>query len=104
MIARIWKGWTKVEDADAYEKLIREKVYPELPKIKGFHGGYILRQNKDDEVEFVTMLLFESLDAIKAFAGDDYETPVFEPEARRLLSKVEPIARHYEVKKSPDNR
>jgi heme-degrading monooxygenase HmoA len=104
MIARVWKGWTKVEDADAYEKLISEKVYPELHKIKGFHGGYILRQNKNDEVEFVTMLLFESLDAIRAFAGPDYETPVFEPEARRLLSKVEPIARHYEVKKSPDVR
>jgi heme-degrading monooxygenase HmoA len=103
MIARVWKGWTKLEDADAYEKLIREKVYPELHKINGFHGGYILRENKNDEVEFVTMLLFESLDAIKAFAGDDYEAPVFDPEARRLLSKVEPIARHYQVKKSPDN-
>jgi heme-degrading monooxygenase HmoA len=103
MIARIWKGWTKVEDADAYEKLLREKVYPELPKIKGYKGGYILRKDAQDEIEFVTVNFFDSLDAVKAFAGDDYEAPVFEPEARRLLFKVEPIARHYQVKKSPDN-
>lgn len=102
MIARVWKGWTKVKDADAYEKLLREEVYPKLEKLNGFHGGYILRQNKNDEVEFVTMLLFESLEAVKAFAGPKYETPVFEPEARHLLSKVELIARHYDVKKSPD--
>jgi heme-degrading monooxygenase HmoA len=101
MIARVWRGWTKVEDADAYEKLLREKVYPELHKINGYKGGYILRKDNEDEIEFVTVNLFESLDAVKAFAGPDYETPVFEPEARRLLSKVEPIARHYDVKKSP---
>lgn len=102
MIARVWRGWTNVEDADAYEKLLREKVYPELQKINGYKGGYIFRQDGKDEVEFVTMNLFESLDAIKAFAGPQYEAPVFEPEARRLLSKVEPIARHYDVKKSPN--
>src|SRR5262245_31015341 len=101
MIARFWKGWTKVENADSYEKLLREEVYPKLEKMNGFDGGYILRKDNDDEVEFVTMLLFESLDVVKAFAGTEYEAPVFEPEARRLLSKVEPIARHYNVKKAP---
>jgi heme-degrading monooxygenase HmoA len=101
MIARVWRGWTTVEDADAYEKLLREKVYPELYKINGYKGGYILRKDSKDEIEFVTVNLFESLDAVKKFAGPEYETPVFEPEARRLLSKVEPIARHYDVKKSP---
>jgi hypothetical protein len=58
-----------------------------------------LRQDGQDETEFVTVNLFESLAAVKAFAGPDYEVPVFDPEARRLLSKVEPIARHYDVKK-----
>ncbi|MCI0444592.1 antibiotic biosynthesis monooxygenase [bacterium] len=101
MIARVWRGWTKVENADAYEKLLREKVYPNLQKINGYKGGYILRKDNEDEVEFVTINLFESLDAVKAFAGPQYEMPVFEPEARLLLSKVEPIARHYDVKKSP---
>ena len=101
MIARVWRGWTKAEDADAYEKLLREVVYPGLHKIEGYHGGYILRQEMGDETEFVTVNLFESLEAVKAFAGSSYETPVFEPEARRLLSKVEPIARHYDVKQAP---
>ena len=101
MIARIWKGWTKTENADAYEKLLREVVYPELQTIDGYLGGYILRHDSKDESEFVAMNLFASLDAVKAFAGADYEVPVFEPEARRLLSKVEPLAHHYEVKKAP---
>ena len=101
MIARIWKGWTKTENADAYEKLLREVVYPELQTINGYHGGYILRHDSTDETEFVAVNLFESLDAVKAFAGPDYDVPVFEPEARRLLSKVEPIARHYVVRKAP---
>ena len=102
MIARVWRGWTKTEDADAYEKLLREVVYPELETIKGYISGYILRQDNKEESEFVTMNLFESIDAVKKFAGADYEVPVFEPEARRLLSKVEPIARHYDVKKAPE--
>jgi len=101
MIARVWKGWTKAEDADAYEKLLREIVYPGLQKINGYRGGYILRQDGRDESEFVTVNFFESLEAVKAFAGPEYETPVFEPEARRLLSRVEPIARHYDVRKAP---
>jgi hypothetical protein len=101
MIARVWRGWTSTENADAYEKLLREIVYPGLQTIKGYVGGYILRHDHPDEIEFVTMNLFDSLDAVKAFAGPDYEVPVFEPEARHLLSKVEPVARHYDVRKSP---
>lgn len=97
MIARVWKGWTKAENADTYEKLLREVVYPGLQKIDGYQGGYIFRQDNVDESEFVAVNLFASLEAIKAFAGPDYAIPVFEPEARQLLSKVEPIAQHYEV-------
>jgi heme-degrading monooxygenase HmoA len=102
MIARAWKGWTKAEHAAAYEKLLREVVYPGLRKINGYHGGYILRRDGKDETEFVTVNFFESLEAVKAFAGREYEVPVFEPEARRLLSRVEPIARHYDVRKTPE--
>jgi len=101
MIARLWKGWTSIENADAYERLLREQVLPELQRIDGYRGGYILRQGGSGEVEFVVMNLFESLEAVRAFAGSDYTVPVFEPEARRLLSKVEPLARHYEVKTMP---
>jgi quinol monooxygenase YgiN len=101
MIARVWRGWTKAENADAYEKLLQDVVYHGLQKINRDRCGYILRQDGKEESEFVTVNLFESLDAVKAFAGSDYEAPVFEPEARRLLSRVEPIARHYDVKKAP---
>ena len=76
-------------------------VYTGLQTINGYSGGYILRHDNKDETEFVTVNLFESLDAVKAFAGPDYDVPVFEPEARCLLSKVEPIARHYDVRKAP---
>lgn len=101
MIARLWKGWTSIENADAYERLLREQVLPGLQPIDGYRGGYILRQGGSDEVEFVVMNLFESVEAVRAFAGADYTVPVFEPEARQLLSKVEPLARHYEVKTTP---
>jgi len=98
MIARHWHGWTKPENADAYETLLRETVLPGLKQIRGYRGGYVLRDDGADEVEFVVVNLFESLEAVRQFAGPDYAIPVFEPEARRLLSRVETIARHYEVK------
>jgi heme-degrading monooxygenase HmoA len=82
MIARVWRGWTKTVDADAYERLLREVVYPGLQAINGYQGGYVLRRDLDDGSEFVTVNLFASLEAVRAFAGDDYEVPVFEPAAR----------------------
>ena len=102
MIARLWRGWTSRENADAYERLLRERVLPGLKLLDGYRGGYILRQESHEEVEFVVMNLFDSLEAVRAFAGPEYTVPVFEPEARQLLSKVEPVARHYEVKTTPE--
>jgi heme-degrading monooxygenase HmoA len=102
MIARLWRGWTSRENADAYERLLHERVLPGLKRLDGYRGGYILRQESSEEVEFVVMNLFESLEAVQAFAGTEYTVPVFEPEARQLLSKVEPIAHHYEVKTAPE--
>lgn len=98
MIARLWCGWTSPEHADAYEQLLREKVLPSLRDIDGYEAGYVLRREVDDEVEFVVLNLFATLDAVRAFAGEDYEVPVFEPEARKLLARVETVARHYEVR------
>jgi heme-degrading monooxygenase HmoA len=98
MIARHWTGWTRSMDADAYERLLRETVLPGLSRIDGYQGGYVLRRADGDEVQFVVVNLFASLDAVKAFAGPDYETAVFEPEARRLLSRAEPKALHYDVR------
>jgi hypothetical protein len=100
MIARHWRGWTEVHNANAYESLLKTRVLPELKQLAGYRGGYILRSDDADEVEFVVVNFFESLESVRRFAGDDYATPVFEPEARLLLSRVEPIARHYEVRQS----
>ena len=98
MIARHWRGWTKLADALAYEKLLMETVLPALKNIEGYQGGYILRHDDAGEAEFVVINLFDSLDSVKRFAGDDYATPVFEPEAKRLLSRIETVAHHYEVR------
>lgn len=100
MIARHWRGWTTPQNADAYEQLLKDRVLPGLKKIEGYQGGYILRNDGADEVEFVVINIFDSLDAIRRFAGPDYHIPVFEPEARKLLSRVEPVALHYEVRAS----
>jgi len=101
MIARHWRGWTQASDADAYERLLRDHVLPGLKGIDGYRGGYVLRKDGQDEVEFVVINLFESLDAVIAFAGSDYAVAVFEPEAKRLLSRVEPLANHYDIKVAP---
>jgi len=100
MIARHWRGWTEVRNADAYESFLKIRVLPELKRLVGYRGGYILRSDGADEVEFVVVNFFESIESVRLFAGDDYSTPVFEPEARLLLSRIEPIARHYEVRAS----
>jgi hypothetical protein len=100
MIARHWRGWTELQKADEYERLLREKVLPGLGKIDGYRGGYVLRSDGEGEAEFVVVNFFESIEAVQRFAGPQYMVPVFEPEARMLLSKVEPVARHYEVRAS----
>jgi heme-degrading monooxygenase HmoA len=97
MITRMWRGWTAHDDADAYERFLREDLFPEVAKLGGFVGARILRRALGDEEEFVTLVTFESLDAVRAFAGADYETPVIEPEAERLLSRYEQRAVHYET-------
>jgi heme-degrading monooxygenase HmoA len=98
MIARHWRGWTKVEDADGYENFLKQKVLPGLDLIEGYSGGYILRKDDAGESEFVVINLFDSLDAVIRFAGPEYTVPVFEPEAKTFLSRIENFATHYEVR------
>ncbi len=100
MIARYWRGWTEPQKADEYENFLKQKILPGLRNIQGYQGGYVLRSDGSEEVEFVVVNFFDSLEAVKRFAGLQYMVPVFEPEARILLSKVEPVARHYEVRES----
>lgn len=100
MIARHWRGWTKVGDAEAYETLLKQTVLPGIQSLEGYHGGFVLRNDGAEEAEFVVVNFFESLDAVKRFAGPDYAVAVFEPEARKLLSRIEPTATHYDVRVS----
>ena len=100
MIARHWRGWTNVHNADAYETLLKTKVLPDLERVAGYCGGYILRADGEEEVEFVVVNLFDSIESVRSFSGADHTVRVFEPEARLLLSRIEPIARHYEVRSS----
>ena len=100
MIARIWHGWTSPENAVKYEKLLREEVLLEIAKraIPGYKGAEIfIREADKDEVEFITLLRFETLDAVKIFAGKDYEQPVIPPECRRLLKRHSEKSRHYRI-------
>jgi heme-degrading monooxygenase HmoA len=98
MIARHWRGWTKRENADAYEKLLEGTVLPGLRGIDGYRGGHVLRKDGERESEFVVINFFESLEAVKKFAGPQYTVAVFEPAAKALLARFEPVATHYEVR------
>jgi hypothetical protein len=103
VIVRVWHGWTKPEDGDEYEEFLRTNLLPTLTgHVPGFRGGYVLRRSGDREEEFLVMTLFESLEDVRLFAGDDYEVPVIEPEAARLLTRGDERAVHYEVVISPD--
>jgi antibiotic biosynthesis monooxygenase (ABM) superfamily enzyme len=100
VIARIWHGWTTRENAEKYEKLLREEVLLEIAKraIPGYNGAEIfIREAENDEMEFITLLRFETLDAVKVFAGKDYEQPVIPPDARRLLKRHSEKSRHYRI-------
>ncbi|MGH9497246.1 MAG: antibiotic biosynthesis monooxygenase family protein [Candidatus Sulfotelmatobacter sp.] len=97
MIARVWHGYTRPEHADAYEAMLKPELLPGLSKVKGFKGSYLLRRDAGNEVEFITIILWDSLDAIRAVAGADYETAVIPEERRKYLSRFDAKAAHYEV-------
>ena len=101
MISRLWKALCAPSNADAYERLLLGEVLPQLDQAEGCMGAYVLRREVANEVEFVVVHLFESLDAIKAFAGDDYETAVVPSSARRLLASFDQTATHFDVRAMP---
>jgi heme-degrading monooxygenase HmoA len=97
VIARIWHGWTAPENADAYEEFLRTKMFPSIHRVPGYLGADLLRSDDQGEVAFVTITRFESLAAVRAFAGEDYERAVVEPEARQLLARFDERSEHYEI-------
>lgn len=103
MISRIWHGQTSRENAAAYEELLKGEILPGIAsrRIRGLQGAHLLRRDVAEGVEFVTILWFESLDAVREFAGDDYEASVVPEKARRLLSRFDARAAHYDTLLSP---
>ena len=79
MISRIWHGWTKPENADAYEALLRDTIFPWIQRVDGYRGAFLLRREAGEEVEFVTITRFDTLEAVKALAGEAYETAAVLP-------------------------
>jgi heme-degrading monooxygenase HmoA len=102
VIGRLWHGWTSRDNADAYEELLRSEVLPGIHKVDGYRGAYLLRRDVEEGVEFVTLTLFESMDSVRAFAGEHYEVAVVPPKARELLSRFDPTSDHFEVIIQPD--
>lgn len=103
MIARVWHGWTEAQDADAYEAFLRDELLPETSGLPGCLGAYVLRRPAGEEgVEFATMVMFESIEAVRSFAGERYDVPVIEPTAARLLARYDDRALHYETVLTPE--
>ena len=99
MIARIWHGWTKPENAKAYEDMLRDEIFPSITarNIKGYRGAELFITQDTDEVEFVTLLRFDSMDGVKEFAGADEGKPVIYPKAEALLTRMDERSRHCRV-------
>ena len=97
MIVRMWRGYTKPEHADAYESLLKPELLPGISKVNGYRGSYLLRREAGDEIEFITIILWDSYDAIRAVAGPDYEIAVVPEERRKYLSRYDAKAAHYEI-------
>jgi heme-degrading monooxygenase HmoA len=97
MITRVWHGWTSSHNADWYDSHYRSDVVSSLRQIRGFRGARLLRRTVGDETEFVSLTFFDDLDAIRGFAGPDYETAVIADEACDVLIRFDQRVRHYET-------
>lgn len=98
MIVRAWHGWTAPQDADAYQRLLLEEIFTDIAarRIAGYRGIELLRRDAGDEVEFVTVMRFDGMEAVRAFAGEDHEAAVVPPAARALLKRFDARSTHYE--------
>jgi len=99
MICRLWRGWTTPDNAAPYERIVRGEVIPaiEAMKIPGFRRIDLMKRYLGHEVEFQTLMWFDSLEAIRAFVGEDYSVSHVPPAARAVLSRFDERASHYEV-------
>ncbi|NNE40017.1 MAG: antibiotic biosynthesis monooxygenase [Marinicaulis sp.] len=99
MICRIWRGWTTPKNADRYEAVVTGKVIPgiEARKITGFRRIELMRRDCGDEIEFATIMWFDSVDAIRNFMGEDYEVAHVPQAAQNILKRFDERSVHYEI-------
>ncbi|MFX0035918.1 MAG: antibiotic biosynthesis monooxygenase [Candidatus Hermodarchaeota archaeon] len=99
MIARIWHGWTSFENADTYEQLLRNEIFPSIKNrnIKGYRKISLLRRPLENEVEFITIMIFDNLNSVKEFAGKEYEKSYVPQKARDVLLRHDKFSQHYEI-------
>ena len=99
MILRMWHGWTKPENADIYEDLLKTEIFPGIAAkgVAGYRGIRLLRRAHAAEVEFITLMEFDSWEAVKQFAGEDYEHAYVPPQAREVLARCDERSQHYEI-------
>jgi antibiotic biosynthesis monooxygenase (ABM) superfamily enzyme len=100
MITRIWHGWTTPANAPAYETLLRGEIFTGIAarRIDGYRGISLCRRNSGDEVEFITIMWFDSIDAVRTFAGENYEVAVVPEKARAVLSRFDSVSAHYDTR------
>jgi len=99
MIARVWRGWTAPDDADRYERLLRTEILPDIAAQsgEGFRGAAVYRRPDGNDVAFMTVLRFASMDAVRHFVGTDPQKAHVPPATRALLRRFEDEAVHYDV-------
>jgi hypothetical protein len=97
MICRLWRGWTTHENASAYEMLLRTRILPGIEAKKVCRKIQLLRREVPEGAEFITLLWFDSMDAVRKFAGENYEVAVVPPEARAVLSRFDEKSAHFEA-------
>jgi antibiotic biosynthesis monooxygenase (ABM) superfamily enzyme len=104
MILRYWRGWTTPENADAYQRIVSTEVLPSIAArdVDGYLGAYLARRELGDEVEFATIMKFDSFESVRAFAGEDYEVAYVPPRAREVLSRFDERSAHFETVLTPD--
>ena len=100
MIIRIWHGWTNKENANIYENLLKTEIFTEIAakQVTGYRGIQLLRRAAGEEIEFITIMRFESLTAVKQFAGEDYEHAYVPQKARQVLQRFDERSQHYELR------
>ena len=104
MIGRIWHGWTKPENADVYENLLESEIFPAIAAkgTRGYRAIQLFRRPQGHEVEFITIMWFDSWDAVKQFAGEDYERVYVPAKARGVRARFDERSQHYEIRHKLD--